>query len=209
MRYIELLRNQFLWHPRGKPWGNDDRSEWRNLIDALPQLVWTATPDGACDYFQSMDGVHRRPGARVAQLALGGGAAPGRPGTHTTILERFGGGAPSLRCGIPCPPTRRLYGWFKTRGVPIRDREGTISKWFGSCTDITELQKAREALRASEERWRTLTETLPQLVWTATPDGACDYFSNQWTEYTGVPERELLGWLWVEVLHRPRIWDRE
>jgi PAS domain S-box-containing protein len=94
-----------------------------------------------------------------------------------------------------------VYGWFKTRGVPIRDSQGTISKWFGSCTDITDLRKTREALFASEERWRTLTETLPQLVWAATPDGASDYFSNQWTEYTGVPERELLGWRWVEVLH--------
>jgi PAS domain-containing protein len=53
---------------------------------------------------------------------------------------------------------------------------------------------AEEALRESEQRWRSLTEALPQLVWSATPDGACDYFSTQWTEYTGVVETELLGW---------------
>jgi PAS domain S-box-containing protein len=51
------------------------------------------------------------------------------------------------------------------------------------------------------KRWRSLTEALPQLVWAATPDGACDYFSAQWTEYTGVPEAGLLGWRWMEVLH--------
>jgi PAS domain S-box-containing protein len=58
-----------------------------------------------------------------------------------------------------------------------------------------------EPLRNGEERWRRLVEALPQLVWSATPDGACDYFSAQWTQYTGVAESELLGWRWMDVLH--------
>jgi PAS domain-containing protein len=48
---------------------------------------------------------------------------------------------------------------------------------------------------------RSLTEALPQLVWSATPDGACDYFSTQWTQHTGVPESDLLGWRWLATLH--------
>src|SRR5260370_721291 len=59
---------------------------------------------------------------------------------------------------------------------------------------------AEEALRESEQRWRSLTEALPQLVWSATPDGASDYVSPQWTEYTGVAESELLGRRWMDVL---------
>ncbi len=62
-------------------------------------------------------------------------------------------------------------------------------------------RKAEDALRESEQRWRSLTEALPQLVWGAGPDGACDYFSTQWTTYTGIPESELLGWRWMESLH--------
>ena len=58
-----------------------------------------------------------------------------------------------------------------------------------------------EPLRKGEERWRRLVEALPQLVWSATPDGACDYFSAQWTQYTGVAESELLGWRWMDALH--------
>src|SRR5580704_176064 len=60
---------------------------------------------------------------------------------------------------------------------------------------------ADDALRESEERWRSLTDALPQLVWSAGPDGACDYFSTQWTQHTGVPEADLLGWQWLKVLH--------
>jgi PAS domain S-box-containing protein len=62
-------------------------------------------------------------------------------------------------------------------------------------------RRAEEALRESEQRWRSLTEALPQLVWSALPDGACDYFSAQWTNYTGVRESDLLGWRWMEALH--------
>ena len=60
---------------------------------------------------------------------------------------------------------------------------------------------ADEGIRESEERWRSLTDALPQLVWSAGPDGACDYFSTQWTQHTGVPEADLLGWQWLKVLH--------
>jgi PAS domain S-box-containing protein len=62
-------------------------------------------------------------------------------------------------------------------------------------------RRVEEALRESEQRWRNLTEALPQLVWGAGPDGGCDYFSRQWTTYTGISESELLGWRWMEALH--------
>src|SRR6202142_170401 len=62
-------------------------------------------------------------------------------------------------------------------------------------------RRAEEALRESEQRWRSLTEALPQLVWGARPDGVCDYFSAQWTDYTGVGESDLLGWDWMDALH--------
>ena len=43
------------------------------------------------------------------------------------------------------------YRWFKTRGVPIRDSEGGIFKWFGTCTDITDAKLAEEELRLAKE----------------------------------------------------------
>jgi PAS domain S-box-containing protein len=91
--------------------------------------------------------------------------------------------------------------WLSTTKMPLRDRDGSIIGTFGVSRDITKVKRAEEALRESEQRWRNLTEALPQLVWSALPDGSCDYFSTQWTEHTGVPESDLLGWRWMETLH--------
>ncbi|MDB5311056.1 MAG: domain S-box [Gemmataceae bacterium] len=62
-------------------------------------------------------------------------------------------------------------------------------------------QRAVAAVRESEERFRTLAETIPQLVWTCTPAGACDYLSRQWAEYTGVPAADQLGTRWTVSVH--------
>ena len=91
--------------------------------------------------------------------------------------------------------------WVSTTKMPFRDKNGKIIGTFGLARDFSKFKLAEEALRESERRWRGLTEALPQLVWSAAPDGACDYFSRQWTEHTGVAEGDLLGWRWLEVLH--------
>jgi PAS domain S-box-containing protein len=54
-------------------------------------------------------------------------------------------------------------------------------------------EAAEAALREGEERFRTLAESLPQLVWTFLPDGRCDYLSRQLTDYTGISTDEQLG----------------
>jgi two-component system cell cycle sensor histidine kinase/response regulator CckA len=53
---------------------------------------------------------------------------------------------------------------------------------------------------------RLAHDVLPVLLWTAGPDGACDYLSRRWTEFTGRPVAELLGWSWTACIHAD---DRE
>ncbi len=66
---------------------------------------------------------------------------------------------------------------------------------------VTSGQDLESALRESEHRYRQLTESLPQLVWTCTPEGECDYLSPQWVAYTGIPEAAQLGLGWMEQIH--------
>jgi PAS domain S-box-containing protein len=48
---------------------------------------------------------------------------------------------------------------------------------------------------------RLAHDVLPVLLWTAGPDGACDYLNQRWAEFTGRPLSEMLGWGWIESLH--------
>ena len=64
-----------------------------------------------------------------------------------------------------------------------------------------ERTQAAQTLLESENRWRHLAEAMPQLVWTCTPDGLCDYLSSQWVDYTGICEVRQLGYAWLEQVH--------
>ncbi len=85
---------------------------------------------------------------------------------------------------------------------PIAGETGRPQRILLAIEDVTE-RKQLEVIRQSEERFRTLAEALPHLVWTSTPDGNCDYFNSKWTEYTGVPVPGLLGLQWREKAVHP------
>jgi len=75
-------------------------------------------------------------------------------------------------------------------------------------TDITKQISAEAALKQSEEQFRTLTQSLPQLIWTTDANGYCDFFNQQWLDYTGAEFDEVKGDGWVQYMnpeHRPEV----
>jgi PAS domain S-box-containing protein len=64
-----------------------------------------------------------------------------------------------------------------------------------------EAERAREALRVSEARYRFLAEAIPVQIWTATPDGALDYVSKRVGDYFGMSSERILGEGWQHVIH--------
>ncbi|MDB9399355.1 MULTISPECIES: PAS domain-containing protein [Cyanophyceae] len=67
--------------------------------------------------------------------------------------------------------------------------------------EIAERQRILSVLKQSEERYRYLAESIPQLVWTADADGNTDYFNSNWYKYTGLGVEQSVGFGWLAALH--------
>ncbi len=90
--------------------------------------------------------------------------------------------------------------WVECVGTNLLG-EPAVAALVVNFRDITERRQATEALRESEERFRLLTEVVPQLVWSSRPDGTLDYCNPRWLHYTGMTPAEAQADGWATVLH--------
>jgi diguanylate cyclase (GGDEF)-like protein/PAS domain S-box-containing protein len=86
-------------------------------------------------------------------------------------------------------------------GEPVRDEDGRIIRIEGAFQDITEKKRAAEDLIHSQQRFRQLADAMPQIVWTADPNGALDYISQAGDEYTGMPLTQGPQERWMRAVH--------
>ncbi len=98
--------------------------------------------------------------------------------------------------------------WVNARGKVFADPETGARRFAGIAVDITERKRAESAQAAaeramqdSEARFRLIADAIPQLVWSAGPDGVNDYLNSRWPEFTGLPEERIGGDGWVDLIH--------
>jgi PAS domain S-box-containing protein len=174
----------------------------RLLTETIPQQIWTAEPDGQVDYYNQRWWDFT--GRTVEEIQIQGWDKIVHPEDLPRVQEQW---TKSVQTGCEYEVETRIisgsgeYHWILGQARPLRDQQGQIVKWYGTNTDITEHIQAREALQASELNFRTLADTMPQIVWTARPDGWSDYYNQRWFDYTGMTLEETQGWGWQPVLH--------
>src|SRR5262249_30077203 len=71
----------------------------------------------------------------------------------------------------------------------------------GMATDITDRKRIEEAVRENEERYRQLADAMPQIVWSARPDGVIDYYNQRWYDFTGFARGDETDRDWASILH--------
>ena len=96
------------------------------------------------------------------------------------------------------PDTRRT---LLMHAAPVRDSRGDITGAVLVQQDLTERVAMEDELRKSEMRFRTITDAMPQMVWSANALGKFDYFNHRWFEFTGIPVDEIIGEAYARVFH--------
>ncbi len=194
----------------------DSEKRFRDMADTAPVLLWIANCQGQWTFlnkwglnfigalFEADPDLNHRdrihPEEQVqCLLSYQQAVKASQPFTQEYRLQRADG----------------AYRWMLETGVPRLSPEGNLLGFIGSAIDITPLkqaeaermkllqleQTARSQAEASEQYYRFLSEAIPQMVWTALPDGTLDYLSERWSEYTGLSVAELLGWGWEPIVH--------
>ena len=86
--------------------------------------------------------------------------------------------------------------------LTVTRNPGEPPSFTGFLRDVTEIKRAAKALKDSEERFRLLADTIPNLAWMAQPDGHIFWYNRRWYEYTGTTPEAMEGWGWQSV-HDP------
>jgi len=139
--------------------------EFKFVTDFMPQMVWATSPDGYHDFYNK--GWYDYTGLSYQQTKGEGWNAVLHPDDQERAWQVW---SHCLQTGEPYEIEYRLravdghYRWFLARALPLRDDEGRIIKWFGTCTDIHDQRLMNDVLEARiRERTEELEKTNQEL----------------------------------------------
>lgn len=172
----------------------ESEQRFRELADAIPQIVWIAGPDGG------VIGMNQKTleYAGLTEEALAGWNWESivHADDIAHVLAEWG---EIRRSGQPRSLQFRLrrhdglYRWHITRETPIFGEDGTILRWYGTCTDIDDQIASDEALRISEDRFRTFVENTADAFFLHDELGKVLDVNEQACRSLGYERDELIG----------------
>jgi PAS domain S-box-containing protein len=179
-----------------------DVQDIRLVVDTIPTLAWSARPDGSAEFFNQRWLEYT--GLSAEQALDWGWKVAIHPDDLPGILETFREALNSVKPFEVEGRFRRFDGefrWFLFRGSPLRDRSGKVAKWYGTNTDIEERKRAEDALRKSEERWRSVFENSAIGVALTDLNGRFLATNHVYQTIVGYTEEELRALHFLDVTH--------
>ncbi|MBO0859066.1 MAG: PAS domain-containing protein [Chloracidobacterium sp.] len=195
----------------------ESEERFRELVSTIPNVFWIMRPESQAPTYLS-PACERLWGRPAAELNGGfdkwvNAIHPeDRERVRKKYLARAGEGDYDETYRVVRPDGSMV--WVHDRGFPVCDEAGNIRHIVGVAEDITDRKRFEDELRESERRYAALAEAVPQLVWTAGPDGGMDYFNQRWYAYTGTTPDESLNQNWRSLIHPDdrerveRLWKR-
>jgi len=183
--------------PHGDAGSPYDEAHFQLLAEAIPQIVWTARPDGWLDYYNGR--WYEYTGMTLAQTQGWGWQPVLHPDDVRRCLDYW---QEAVTTGQPYEVEYRFkrasdgcYRWHLGRALPVRDSSGHIVKWFGTCTDIDDQKQATEALRArataSEAQMQVVLESMACGVLVLDAAGEVTLINAAAEEMLGLPFAEV------------------
>lgn len=143
---------------------------FQTLAEAIPQIVWIADSNGRTSFINKR--WYEMTGTQESAALGNGWMESVHPDDRTPCKERW---EKCMRSGETFEIEYRLndathgYRWYLDRAVPLRDDQGVILQWFGTCTDIEEQKHYQQMLEQQiKERTEELADTntrLQQEMW--------------------------------------------
>ncbi|HEY9719953.1 MAG TPA: PAS domain-containing protein [Trichormus sp.] len=187
----------------------ESEAKFKFLAEAIPQIVWMAEPSGKVTfhnqrYFDYTGQKREEQSTGFEWLAA---VFPDDRERFVETVRTASAKAEGFQYEYRYRAKTGEYRWHLTRGTPIFAEGTNELTYFGTCTDIDDQKQLQEELRESEWRFRTLANAIPQIVWTATPDGQIDFFNDRWFEYTGLTYEQSQKDGWRLLLHPDELED--
>jgi PAS domain S-box-containing protein len=134
--------------------------------------------------------------AAAAEAAVRRVQAGNNPAPSTEHAVASPAGADTAEAEPGDPVRQWAFSWF-----PSHDRESDVNGVAVIAVDVTQQHEAAEALRRSEERYRSLVQAGAQVVWVTKPDGEVAEDSPEWRWITGQSAEEYQTKGWLEAIH--------
>ena len=179
-----------------------DYSDLFALANGLPQLCWLADPEGSIYWYN--DRWIQFTGLTAEQMLGWGWKQVHDPAHLDRVVESFSAAIAAGTDWEDTFPLRRhdgVWRWFLSRATPSRDGDGTVLRWVGTNTDVTESMRQEGNIIQSERRYRSLVEAVSQIVWQVTPGGELIGDTGPWKSFTGQTDEQLAGLGWLDVIH--------
>lgn len=176
---------------------------FRSVAESIPQLVWSARRDGKIDYVN----------ARFREYT--GTEAAGREWTDYLRPEDAGRIIPGWKDALcdareyrtECRMRRAAdgsYRWFVCHAVPLRGRDGEITRWLGTCSDIHDQKVAEAQLRYQYSITDAIAQDAAEALFMMDPEGRITFMNRAAEEMFGWSRQELSGEFMHEKTHQWR-----
>ncbi len=176
--------------------------ETRLIVDSIPGIIGVASPSG------NIDMVSRQAleffGRTIEELREWGTNDTIPPEDLPGVIDAY---SRAISAGRPFEFQMRLrradgvYRWFQERGFPLRDKGGSIARWYLLITDIDDQKRAEKALRESEYESRLIVDSIPGLIAVLGTGGEIERVSQPLLDYLGKSLEECRQWAVDDTIH--------